>query len=67
MKKIIPETLEGCKAELERIYRKKRVSKKQLFVIGLILVAFLGGFVIGDSAGYHQALIDFGIIAGTVI
>jgi len=65
MKKIIPETLEGCKAERERIYRKKRVSKKQIFIFCLIMVAFLFGFVIGDAAGYHQALI--GIIAGTVI
>ena len=34
-------------------------------VFCLIMVAFLFGFVIGDAAGYHQALI--GIIAGTVI
>jgi len=65
--KAIPETLEACKAELERIYKKKAVSKKQLFILILILVAFLVGFTMGDSNGYHQALVDFKIIEGLVI
>lgn len=67
MTKTIPETLEACKAELKAIYEKKAKNKKTWLMFMLIMVALFVGLLIGAQSGYHQALVDFKIIAGTVI
>lgn len=67
MTKTIPETLEACKAELKAIYEKKAKNKKEFAIICLIFAAFAVGILIGVQSGYHSALVDFGLITGTVI
>jgi len=65
--KTLPQTLETCQAELTRIYKKKRIANKTLLIFMLLLIAFAVGAMVGQHIGYHECLVDFKIIAGTVI
>jgi hypothetical protein len=63
-KTIIPETTG------ERIVKGlKRQSKESKTMVELLLLLILlaSGCAVGYSMGYHQALLDFNIIAGKVI
>jgi len=60
---IIPE-LTGEKI----VKRLKRQAKDKKLILAVMILGFvlIGGYATGYISGYHQALIDFKIIAGSV-
>jgi hypothetical protein len=63
-KTIIPEST--AEKIIKGIKRQSK-SRKMLAAISIIFLVLIAGYMTGYNSGYHQALLDFNIIAGRMI
>lgn len=63
-----PETLKEAHDEITELRKYKKQIKKSAITIALFggLTILVVGYLLGYLDGYHTALVDFKIVAGTI-